>query len=404
MTTLIIIILIIAIVVVAVKVSGSTKKTPIENKSQNDSKDSYPDRNFNIDFLSKKVNELISEGNIELANLNYAKLIESIRQQNITSNGKLTELLTKTTSDYSRFREKHQAEYPEQFLPPNERKKKTKKFNEDLFIGDIYYSENKMFSVGIESGSGERSKGKVSLIKNNEIVFTISLQRPNDAVVSNNGFIAVCDWLFSDKLNGIFYLYDNFGKEIFVKKVSSNLGLCAISADSKYALFETYDSETDDSNKIFIVDINNKIIASEFQRPTAFNKAVINSENKNITLSNNSKFDYEIDFTGKQINIEKYEKTLLEKGTVYEKLIFYTSKENDSILKNNDYLNNLLLGLKDSDVLYSFGEDKLYRRIGEYYEANNNIEKTIEYWKLAVDLNPKVGIKKKLDKYLLTKP
>lgn len=38
----------------------------------------------------------------------------------------------------------------------------------------------------------------------------------------------------------------------------------------------------------------------------------------------------------------------------------------------------------------------VYRKIGEIYERVNSIEKAIENYKIALELNPKVGVKRKL--------
>jgi len=402
MTTFIVILIIAGLIYFFIQRAKQQQPTK-SDQQKNDIEEFYPDRSFGIDFLRKTVDKLIAEGNIGLASLNYAKLIESIRQQNISTNGQLNKLLKSTMDEYAVFREENGLEYPEQFLPPEERKKKRKKVDPDMLQGDITYSENKKYSVAIEAGYGERAKGKVLLIKDGGIEFSKSLQVPNDAVVSNDGYIAVCDWLFSDDLNGIFYIFNNKGEELFKKKVKANLGICAISSDSIYALFETYSADNNDSDKIFIINITEQKVVAQFSRQVAFNKAVINSSNKTIKFFNNNSVGFETDFNGTQTNIEDYEKTLLENGSIYDKLVFYRGKEDKEVLKSEDYLKTLLSGLKNDDALYAFGQDKLYRQIGECYEAIGNIDKAIEYWILAININPKVGIKKKLDKYIQAK-
>jgi len=48
-------------------------------------------------------------------------------------------------------------------------------------------------------------------------------------------------------------------------------------------------------------------------------------------------------------------------------------------------------------VLNSYGRDKIYRMIGEYYKAQGDIKNTIENWDKAIKINPKVGVKRKLE-------
>jgi len=84
----------------------------------------FPDRINAIDWHNQKIQQGLKTGNIDLANLSYAKLHESIRQQNVNDNGEFNGILKVIEQEYKEFREYFQVEYPEQFLPPSKRKKK----------------------------------------------------------------------------------------------------------------------------------------------------------------------------------------------------------------------------------------------------------------------------------------
>ncbi len=84
----------------------------------------FPDR---IDALVWHINAIekgLSIGDLDLANLSYAKLIESIRQQTITEKGKFDDALNAIRDEYTVFRNIYGLEYPQQFLPPSESKRK----------------------------------------------------------------------------------------------------------------------------------------------------------------------------------------------------------------------------------------------------------------------------------------
>lgn len=117
----IIAIFIINLLVIIISKSRKKQEVPIQETNKE-----FPDRTFNIQFFQNKVTELLEKGEIELANLNFAKLIEAVRQQNQNQNGQLQEQLDSLKSDYSAFRKEYGVEYPNQFLPPNERKSKKK--------------------------------------------------------------------------------------------------------------------------------------------------------------------------------------------------------------------------------------------------------------------------------------
>ncbi len=414
MTLTIVIIILIGILIIAAYFAVSNRRinttSSINVKKADEQKndlEKFPDRSFNIQFLKKSVIELIEKGELELANKNFAGLIESIRQQNLNLNGQLDKLLEQTKIEYLQFREQYNLDYPVQFLSPTERKKGAvikQKFDEASFFGTIVFSDNSEYSVGFEEGESDKGKGRLLLIKNNEILFQKRLYRPNVGVVSNNGYVAICDYLnWESKLAGVFYIYDNLGNEVFKNQTTANLGKCFISNDSQYSIFETYGSPTDDSNKVFIINVSETRIISKFERPFNFINAIIDSLNKTIKLISNSGFIYEIDFSCNQINIEEYKNSIIERGDLLEKLRCIEEYESNTLFSNAYYLKFLLDALKDKDSSYSYGKDRLLLRIGEYYEFHGDFDSTIDYWEKAIKLNPNVGIKRKLSKYLKMK-
>ncbi len=81
----------------------------------------FPDRTDAINLIVGFIDKALSIGDIETANLNFAKLIEAMRQQNINLGSPLTHILEDTKNQYSEFRKRYGLEYPLQFLPPEER-------------------------------------------------------------------------------------------------------------------------------------------------------------------------------------------------------------------------------------------------------------------------------------------
>ncbi|MDR3714759.1 MAG: hypothetical protein P4L51_18240 [Puia sp.] len=83
----------------------------------------YPERISNIHFHSNGIARGLASGDMGFVNLSYAKLIESLRQQNIQEKGVFDGDLEVARAEYTRFRETYGYEYPEQFLPPSQRKR-----------------------------------------------------------------------------------------------------------------------------------------------------------------------------------------------------------------------------------------------------------------------------------------
>lgn len=102
--------------------SGQTNST--RQKFQSKISDlPFPDRIDAIVWHIKAIDKGLANNDLDLANLSYAKLIESIRQQNVTENGNFEDHLQTIRKEYDEFRAYYGLEYPQQFLPPSQRQK-----------------------------------------------------------------------------------------------------------------------------------------------------------------------------------------------------------------------------------------------------------------------------------------
>lgn len=270
------------------------------------------------------------------------------------------------------------------------------------FYGIEKKSPNKKYSVYFSDGMYEGSKwrnGNLALIYDTHLLFTKKIERPNYCKVNDKGTVICCDWLNSDNLTGKFYIFDESGNELFSYKAKANLGNCSISDNSEIAIFETHIAENNDGDKLFIIDVQLSKIRKKIDRPVSFNKAKIDTNKQRIKLIGPDGFDYEIDFNGKHTNQNEYEKQILEKGSVYDILYHYENKPDEIKFNDENFLITLQRAITDKEASYSFGLDGIYRKIGEYHEKNGDIPKTIEFWEKAIEVNPKVGVKRKLNSY-----
>jgi hypothetical protein len=263
------------------------------------------------------------------------------------------------------------------------------------------YSPDKNFYIVAEDGWTENEKwknGSIALVCGKKLLFKKKLQRPNEVHVSNGGISVCCDWLKSDALDGRFIILDTTGKIIFEKNTTANLGSAGISADSSIALFETYSSPTEDADSIFVIDVPNSTILNQFKRPVAYNGFTIDTEKERIVL-NADGFNFEVNYKGTPINTKEYENEILEKGTILKKLRLCFLRSEEHRIGAEDFLMILQQALTDKESCYTYGEAILYRKAGECFESLGNIPMTIDNWQKAVQLNPKIGVLRKLNKY-----
>jgi|GEM_PF-2709309 len=83
----------------------------------------FPTRVDTIVWHIKAINKGLATGDLNLANLSYAKLIESIRQQNVNEQGNLEDTLQIIREEYEQFLKIYGLDYPHQFSPPSQRQK-----------------------------------------------------------------------------------------------------------------------------------------------------------------------------------------------------------------------------------------------------------------------------------------
>jgi hypothetical protein len=241
--------------------------------------------------------------------------------------------------------------------------------------------------------------GILALVKGKEKLYHIRIQRPNTAHVSNNGIVVCADWVNSNELVGNFIALDISGKILFERKVNANMGETAISADSTIAVFDTYYSENEDSSKVFIIDLSQKRIFSQFERQFEMSSAIIDTEKKRVRFSSHKGYIYETDYFGNQTNLEEYEELVWKFGSIYEKMQLFEKLPVQERNKNNKYIPLLESAMNDPEIISSNYQAIVYRKLGEFYESQNDISTTIKYFEKAVAADPKIGVKRKLDKY-----
>lgn len=119
-------------------------------------------------------------------------------------------------------------------------------------------SPNRRFTVGWRSGHQQGTTwefGRVVLRESNKgIVFSVALERPNAAYVDDAGNVVVEDWLRED-LSGAIHRFNSNGELLWTTRYCANIGESGISCSGKLVFVTTLrsDSETH-SQKVFLLD------------------------------------------------------------------------------------------------------------------------------------------------------
>ena len=89
------------------------------------------------------------------------------------------------------------------------------------------------------AGGKNRTKGSYYLFRNEKELCKGHLLRPNDGHVADNGSFVFCDWLFTEKLESVFYAFNSEGEALIEKRFRANLYNAAISQDGIFAACQT---------------------------------------------------------------------------------------------------------------------------------------------------------------------
>lgn len=118
-------------------------------------------------------------------------------------------------------------------------------------------SPNKRFTVGWRRGHQHGTAwefGRVILRDSKGIVFSVTLESPNAAYVDDAGNVVVEDWL-RDDLSGAIHRFNSNGEMLWTNRYSANIGESGISRSGKLVFVTTLSSDSEThSQKVFLLD------------------------------------------------------------------------------------------------------------------------------------------------------
>jgi tetratricopeptide (TPR) repeat protein len=272
------------------------------------------------------------------------------------------------------------------------------------FQGQCHCSENGIYILAWRDYTemGEAT-GDFLLIENDTLIVRSKLQRPNDGKVSNSGVFVISDWTWREKPNGIIYIIEPDGNEIIQKKFEAHIACNGISVDGRYAACATANSDNLDGNKIYFFDITNERLKwnkeLESYPPDSFS---FDTKNETLFLEYNDGKRYRYNFDGVFMDSSKWEEDRKDQFSGYD--WFYLAEEKQEELDQSDadpsQYNEIISILEkalDKGVSESW-ESKIHRNLGEIYLKQNSINNAIQQFEIAISINPKIGVRKTLEK------
>jgi hypothetical protein len=276
------------------------------------------------------------------------------------------------------------------------------------FFGQCSRSPNNRYTLGWcdanESGThgGARSSGlgRYILLEGKEVIAEGKMPRPNDGKVADNGTFILNDWEFGCDLSGVFSAFRSDGRPILSRRFKANLYNNGLSATGRLAVCQTCNSpDQNDGSILTVFDLEyGKEIASwlpESGWATSYGFPP-DAQTIVLTYSDGSAFSYSLN--GDFIDRVKWATAELEKGNLFVVQRLLRATEN----RASTALINKLIDSIDIALRSSRADDRRMRAWGQKLrgrclELLNDRVGALSCYEEALGLDPKIGVKRRLD-------
>ena len=272
------------------------------------------------------------------------------------------------------------------------------------FTGECHQSANGKFILAWKS---QNEKGEYVLLERGKLKFQAKMRHPNNGMVSNSGVFILSD-LTPKGTFGIFHIINADGEVLVKQRCKANLGTTGISEDGQFAVCQTLESTSkSDSCKLYFFDTKNKkllwkklpeTLGSELNWPENYR---FDTKKKVLYLMHNKNRVYRYTFEGTFIDSKLYIHDCINTGNDTEfleaiKELKVETSDNSDPREYDELIVPLQKRLKkfsDKDT-----RSKIHRLLGEIYQLQGNNIEAIKHFETALKLNPRVGVKRTLEK------
>ena len=257
---------------------------------------------------------------------------------------------------------------------------------------------------GTDNG-GDEDECRYVLFEEKRIIMQGKIQHPNDLHVANNGSFIYNDCVFGVEKPGAFYAIDRQGKVLVERFFESSILESGISPDGNYAICQTIESYSIAGGKLHFFDLRTGSILwakeNEYDWASSFE---FDDRMNLITVSCESFGKFVYRYSGEIFDAEPW-----GDDDVYPRnmVAIEFSKTARNILENyrevldeeraKEILSYLELALKLGLEDYPGVRARTHRTIGEVFQVLGYKQGAIEHFEKALDLNPRVGVKRRLD-------
>jgi tetratricopeptide (TPR) repeat protein len=272
------------------------------------------------------------------------------------------------------------------------------------FTGEYCQSPNGKF---ILAWKDQNENGKYILLERGKVKLQDKMRHPNNGMVSNSGVLILSDWT-SKGMYGVFHIINADGDTLIRQRCKANLGHTGISDDGRFAVCQALESTSkSDNSKLYFFDIKERkllwkklpeTIGSEFNWAESYR---FDTNKKILYLIHDKNRAYRYTFEGAFVDSKLYRHDCINNGNDIEfleaiKELKVELSENPDPREYDALINPLKNGLKrfsDKET-----KSKIHRVLGEILHLQGNNAEAIKHFETALKLNPRVGVKRTLEK------
>jgi tetratricopeptide (TPR) repeat protein len=272
------------------------------------------------------------------------------------------------------------------------------------FTGEYNRSPNDKYILAWKQ---KNENGEYILLERGKVKLQAKMRHPENGMVSNTGAFILSD-LTSKGMYGIFQIINADGETLVKQRCKAKIGHTSISDDGHFAVCQALESTSKtDSCKLYFFNIMERkllwkklpeTLGSELNWARSYR---FDTKNKILYLMHEENRVYRYTFEGTFIDSKLYRHDCISTGNDIEFL--EAIKELKAELSENpnprDY-DALITPLKKGLNRFSDKDtrSKIHRLLGEISHLQRNDVEAIKHFETALKLNPRVGVKRTLEK------
>lgn len=253
----------------------------------------------------------------------------------------------------------------------------------------------------------QNENGKSILLEKGKIKLQAKMRHPNNGMVSNPGVFILSDLTFKG-MYGVFHIINSDGETLIKQRCKANLGPIGISDDGRFDVCQALESTgKSDSCKLFFFDIKNRkllwkkvpeTVGTELNWAKSYR---FDTKKKILYLIHDKNRAYRYTFEGTFLDPKLYRHDCINSGSDIEFLEAVNGLKAD-LSENTDprEYEALIIPLKKGLKRFSDkdSKSKIHRVPGEILYLQGNNAEAIKHFENALKINPKVGVKRTLEK------